>query len=391
MFQCKDLLALPSLAKAKVLSGKNGLENRVRWLYKPEDMNFAKWVRGSELLIISTPVIQSKNFNLLKIIEKAVGLHMAGALLLVGEHYIANIPSSVISYSNLHKFPIFSISGEIPLVDIFEEVGHAIAYDDQMNTVGNDIFSSIIFGNEINIDAFRLECEKNGYDLTLSQRLFMIHLHSAQMLQTVNYESIYIKIEEKFKEADIPVLLSRYGNNFVGCFHAVENTKAKLTEIYEELNLYLQENFLDWKLSMGIGRAYEKLKDLQKSFLEASRCIVLTERLDASNGIIWYEDIFFYNLLFEFENKDLIDEFVRHVLGVLIQYDEENNTNFLDTLKVYLWNNRSLIHSAEKLHMHKNTVKYRIQRMEELTGKSFEDSQTRLEFMNAILCKEICR
>ena len=141
MFQCKDLMVLPSLAKAKIISGQSGLTNGIRWVYKPEDMNFAKWVRGNELLIISTPVIQSKDFNLYQLVTKAIQLKMAGALLLVGDHYIANISHDVISLSNENNFPIFAISGETPLVDIFEEVGHAIAYDDKANSISDDMLS----------------------------------------------------------------------------------------------------------------------------------------------------------------------------------------------------------------------------------------------------------
>ena len=85
MFQCKDLLTLPSMAKARIIAGKSGLSNRIRWVYKPENMNFAKWVKGQELLIISTPVIQSKDFDLQAVIKKAKKLDMAGALLLVGD------------------------------------------------------------------------------------------------------------------------------------------------------------------------------------------------------------------------------------------------------------------------------------------------------------------
>ena len=81
MFQCKDLLTLPSMAKARIIAGKSGLSNRIRWVYKPENMNFAKWVKGQELLIISTPVIQSKDFDLQAVIKKAKKLDMAGALL----------------------------------------------------------------------------------------------------------------------------------------------------------------------------------------------------------------------------------------------------------------------------------------------------------------------
>lgn len=59
MFRCKDLLLLPSMAKARPLAGKEGMNNLIRWVYKPEDMNFSKWVHGNELLIVSLPVIKN--------------------------------------------------------------------------------------------------------------------------------------------------------------------------------------------------------------------------------------------------------------------------------------------------------------------------------------------
>lgn len=391
MFQCKDLMALPSLAKAKIISGQSGLGNGIRWVYKPEDMNFAKWVRGNELLIISTPVIQSKDFDLHELITKAIQLKLAGALLLVGDHYIANISREVISCSNENRFPIFAISGDTPLVDIFEEVGHAIAYDDKANAASDDMLSRIIFGNELHMDAFKMQCAQNGYDITPPQQIFMIHTHSAEMLQSFDYETVQMKIRRCFEEEDVPVLLSRYGNNFIGCFGTTQESKKKLTAIYEKLKEFMETNYGSWELSMGIGREYEQLTDLQNSFHEASRCIILAEKINYSKGLIWHKEIGFYNLLLEYEDKELVEEFVRDTLGVIMEYDKENHTDFLDTLKEYLWNNRSLLHASEKLHMHKNTVKYRIQRMEELTGKDFEDSMTRLAFMNAILCKEICR
>lgn len=391
MFQCKDLMALPSLAKAKIISGESGLSNGIRWVYKPEDMNFAKWVRGNELLIISTPVIQSKDFDLYQLVTKAIQLKMAGALLLVGNQYIANISRDVITYSNENNFPIFAISGNMPLVDIFEEVGHAIAYDDKANSASNDMLSRIIFGNEIHIDAFKLQCVENGYDVAPPQQIFMIHTHSSEMLQSFDYETVRMKIKKCFDEENVPVLLSRYGNNFIGCFRTTQETKRKLTAIYEKLKEFVSDNYSGWELSMGIGREYEQLKDLQKSFNEASRCIILAEKINYNKDLIWHKEMGFYNLLLEFEEKERIEEFIQDTLGAILEYDEENRTDFLDTLKVYLWSNRSFLHASEKLHMHKNTVKYRVQRIEELTGKDFEDPTARLEFMNAILCKEICR
>ena len=125
MFRCKDLLLLPSMAKARPLAGKEGMNNLIRWVYKPEDMNFSKWVHGNELLIVSLPVIKNPHFNLYRLLEKAISLHMSGMLLLVGEHYISTIPDNILSYDEemsiamrIPSAPYLAIrssgSGELP-------------------------------------------------------------------------------------------------------------------------------------------------------------------------------------------------------------------------------------------------------------------------------------
>ena len=54
MFQCKDLLSLPTFADVRVLAGKSGLENGIRWVYKPENMNFSKWVKGHDATFLKS-------------------------------------------------------------------------------------------------------------------------------------------------------------------------------------------------------------------------------------------------------------------------------------------------------------------------------------------------
>ncbi len=83
MFLCKDLLTLNSMKDAKLIAGDTGLEKGIRWSYKAENLNFENWVRGQELLIISGPVIQRRNFDLYHTIEKAIELHMSCALILI--------------------------------------------------------------------------------------------------------------------------------------------------------------------------------------------------------------------------------------------------------------------------------------------------------------------
>ncbi len=430
MFECKDLLTLPSMAQAKIIAGKSGLSNSIRWVYKPENMNFAKWVKGQELLIISTPVIQSEDFNLSLVIKKANKLNMSGALLLTGDKYIASIDSSVVSYANLNNFPIFVISGEIPLVDIFEEIGHAIAYNKNSDALSDDILSGIIFGKNINADAFAMKFSEAGYDLDGKNRMFTINIHGDRRIEEYEYDTVIGKIKNEFNSGNMNALLSRYGNNIVGCFclkkgemdvsgrsadinmsgnniseiipvdssmKNIQDTdtvseldkKEVLDKIYKSLSEYLYSISSDIKLVMGVGRAYEGIGDLQKSFTEASRCVILSEKMNMSGRVFCYEEMGIYNLFSELADKKVMQEFIDNTLGVIIEYDRNNNSKLLETLKAYLWNNNSLIHASEQLYTHRNTVKYRVQRISQLTGRDFDDAITRLEFMNAIICMEI--
>lgn len=430
MFECKDLLTLPSMAQARIIAGKSGLSNSIRWVYKPENMNFAKWVKGQELLIISTPVIKSQDFNLPLVIKKANKLNMSGALLLTGDKYIASIDSSVVSYANLNNFPIFVISGEIPLVDIFEEIGHAIAYNKNSDALSDDILSGIIFGKNINADAFAMKFSEAGYALDGRNRMFTINIHGDRRIEEYEYDTVISKIKNEFNSGNMNALLSRYGNNIVGCFclkkgemdvsgrsadinmsgnniseiipvdSSMKNIldtdtvsesdkKEVLAKIYKSLSEYLYSISSDIKLVMGVGRAYEGIGDLQKSFTEASRCVILSEKMNMSGRVFWYEEMGIYNLFSELADKKVMQEFIDNTLGVIIEYDMNNNSKLLETLKAYLWNNNSLIHASEQLYTHRNTVKYRVQRISQLTGRDFDDAITRLEFMNAIICMEI--
>lgn len=430
MFECKDLLTLPSMAQAKIIAGKSGLSNSIRWVYKPENMNFAKWVKGQELLIISTPVIKSQDFNLPLVIKKANKLNMSGALLLTGDKYIASIDSSVVSYANLNNFPIFVISGEIPLVDIFEEIGHAIAYNKNSDALSDDILSGIIFGKNINEDAFAMKFSEAGYALDGKNRMFTINIHGDRRIEEYEYDTVISKIKNEFNSGNMNALLSRYGNNIVGCFclkkgevdvsgrsadinmsgnniseiipvdSSMKNIldtdtvsesdkKEVLAKIYKSLSEYLYSISSDIKLVMGVVRAYEGIGDLQKSFTEASRCVILSEKMNMSGRVFCYEEMGIYNLFSELADKKVMQEFIDNTLGVIIEYDRNNNSKLLETLKAYLWNNNSLIHASEQLYTHRNTVKYRVQRISQLTGRDFDDAITRLEFMNAIICMEI--
>lgn len=68
-------------------------------------------------------------------------------------------------------------------------------------------------------------------------------------------------------------------------------------------------------------------------------------------------------------------------MQILIEHDKELNMDLVNTLKTYLRNNCNVSVVAQLLHMHRNTVLYRIKRIENLLESDFEDWETRRQLL----------
>ena len=65
----------------------------------------------------------------------------------------------------------------------------------------------------------------------------------------------------------------------------------------------------------------------------------------------------------------------RRVLGTLTDYDAQQGGQLQHTLLVFLQQNRSWQKAADRLNVHKQTLVYRIRRVEEISGRSIDSSE----------------
>jgi DNA-binding PucR family transcriptional regulator len=77
-------------------------------------------------------------------------------------------------------------------------------------------------------------------------------------------------------------------------------------------------------------------------------------------------------------------EFCDRRLGVLAAYDREHGAQLVETLDAYFASGRSLAAAALRLHTHRNTILYRLRRIEKLTGVDLHDPQIELELQVAL-------
>lgn len=75
------------------------------------------------------------------------------------------------------------------------------------------------------------------------------------------------------------------------------------------------------------------------------------------------------------QSLDEAERAFRSVLGTLADYDSQQGTPLLQTLRVFLEHNRSWLTAARELHVHKQTLVYRVRRIEEITGRSLDSTE----------------
>ncbi|MGO9963922.1 MAG: PucR family transcriptional regulator [Acidimicrobiales bacterium] len=128
------------------------------------------------------------------------------------------------------------------------------------------------------------------------------------------------------------------------------------------------------KVRVGVGGRY-RLQDLSRSLADAEFALRLPG-LTTSRQVVSFEDLGVWRLLARPAGEDLQD-LVNHWIGALIDYDREHHSELLKTLFAYLNEFGALEATAAKLYVHRNSLRYRLMRITELTGWDLNDPEHR--------------
>ncbi|HEY0493859.1 MAG TPA: PucR family transcriptional regulator ligand-binding domain-containing protein [Candidatus Dormibacteraeota bacterium] len=144
------------------------------------------------------------------------------------------------------------------------------------------------------------------------------------------------------------------------------------------------ESELGITVSVAIGRSCLKPADFRPAFLEAQRALDLMVRFGKREQVVNYDRLGVYRLLAQVEDRAGLEAFAGRVLGPLTAYDKARGTPLLKTLEIYLQNHGNLRQSARELHIHLNTLHYRLDRIGKVTGMDLKDADVRLDLLLAL-------
>lgn len=370
----EQVLSLPQMNHAKVISGLKEDLRVIKCGHVIEIPDLEQWIDSGELLFMTGIGLREIEHDLLNILEAIRRKNAAGLVIEVGP-YIAELPQSVIDYSEEYQIPLITLPFDARMNDIMTSI-YMMYYE---ISLGNDSVEAMLrkilyyeYDDSVLHSAVHL-----GYDPELPYRAVVIqpdHIimeySSAEMLYCLNnYFARNLSPEHK-------AFLLPDGSHYIIMLPCEpEMDKLKILHLLQGLQDKLASQYQDVTFSAGIGSPFLKMKDFKQSAIEAQNAMKLLRACKRTKEIRFYEDIGIYRLFFSMMDTDELVHMLGCYLGDLIAYDEENGTSFVDTLEVYLKHNKNIGISADKLYIHRNTLKYRVNKAESILKVDFEDAE----------------
>ncbi|PLS15282.1 hypothetical protein CVD28_23430 [Bacillus sp. M6-12] len=137
------------------------------------------------------------------------------------------------------------------------------------------------------------------------------------------------------------------------------------------------------KIIIGMGSPVLKLVDVKDSFQQAKKVLKILTQLPNLERIGFYPELGLWSLLAEVSmQKEVVQMYVSNYMKDFNSL--KNAEEIKKTLKVYLSNEGHLKNTASKLYIHPNSLKYRIQKIEEILNLDLGHPETRLNLNIAL-------
>ena len=142
-------------------------------------------------------------------------------------------------------------------------------------------------------------------------------------------------------------------------------------------------------LSCGVGPARAGVDGARQAYREADSALTLGARVLGPGQVAHFADLGIYRLLLALGDSPELEFFHREALGTLVEYDRRNDGELVKTLDAYFACLGSPTEAAERLHVHRNTLLYRLKRIQETARIDLSDSETRLTLHLALRVHDV--
>ncbi len=366
----------------KLIAGKGGLNNLVKWVHIIEDDSATGFLHGNEL-VFTAGILNQNDSWLLNFAQK---LYEAGASALVvniGPH-TSLIHKNVIEYCNAVNLPLFTIPWETKMVDMTRDFCHRIIKNEHNESTVATTLKNIIF-NVGDIEGQILQLERYGYRKDSSFCFICLSSGAKNKALSDEYESsLAIMAEKAAKSIHEQFITFTYNNNLI--FVLPDYTEQEIDSFIKDfVRAAGQDKKPDFHI--GIGPCQAGIYNQKSNFEKAVSAMEMA--MKTGESYCCYSKLGLYKLLYAVGDKTVLRSYYNDYIEKLEAYDRENDTQLTALLRSYLDNNGSLQAVSEELYVHRNTVTNQLKKIERITGCNPQSTEDIVKLFIAFSIKDI--
>lgn len=382
----RDVLSLPCLACAEVVAGAAGIDRPVRWIHVSELLEIARYLYGGEFLLTTGLKLKEVGRDEQREYAQSLVRRQIAALGLDLVLWLNEPPAVVVEIFEEEGIPLIVWKEDLRFSTITEEVIRLLFercnFPCQLDEA--DLAEELLSG-EILESVLLERTELCGLEVRTWLGVMVVELpHSRDEKNAAFRGSVINAIRHEVplaRRGICPIEAVRLACSGKGKLIKLVLTARSVTAIHAACNRVaatvrqVASRYTSAEVLIGVGRPRTRLSDLSDALREAVAVIRFQSRY-GPNGRMHFEEIRLARLLLSMPPAE-VKLMVREELGPLLALPAAERDEMIATLDTLLEENFSVSAAARRLHLHRQSLYRRMEKLEALLGSGLDRPERR--------------
>lgn len=363
-----------------LVAGKGGMRKYVNWFQISENIHSIDFIEENSIIFTSGLNIENEE-DLEELVLLQSQSRASGTILVLGSR-IPSVPQGVLDYCNQNDYPLFTINQESELSKIMRILSYEILRSEKASIELSAALKDAIsfpYKQELYLPVFKsygflehstycmaiVEPGNEGDCLEMGQTVKMVKIIE-KILMSYGDKSFIINSDNTFQ-----ILFSNY-------------TAERIRFIVEKI-LSALKKMHDKGFYVSIGANLNPITQISQSYQYAKKINIFLKKQGRKNEIYEFEKMGLYKVLMSIDQTEVIEDYFTETLGKILDYDRKNGTNLYEVLRLYLENDGSVKTVADYLFLHRNSINYKMNKIEEILGCKLSSTEVRTKLYMAYL------
>jgi sugar diacid utilization regulator len=376
MLTLREALRFSCFAQARVVAGARGLDRVVRRVHVV-DIPDAHYGWGTDALLLTAGYgLRDSPARQEQLVPILVERGLSGMVFCVG-WYFQVVPPEICKAADAFDFAIIETPPEVQFISITERLYAEIVQEQishgAQETARSKLVEELLSGEGTVSPTLREHAFTTGFSLDKGYQVLVAPIHEKTgTLREQARNWLHGQGHTPFvagRESDIVILVE-------------SKTPRSGRQLGEQLAAFL--NGTGAKVRVGVSEPVAPYQGAKNAHAQAAEAAAIATQLRLASPVVEYSELGMLDWLYRLPPDSLQANLYWKRICALAEHDARTRADLLPTLEMYLEHGGALAEAAAELNVHRNTLLYRLGRIQEFLSMDLKNVSERLNLHVAL-------